>query len=339
VARDQARGAARDREQAIVMRAETRLEPTIDAFLSHLAVERGLSPATVEAYAHDLRGLADTAAGRAPGEIDAALLRAHLDALAARGCGPRSRSRALSAIGQWLAYLRREGVVAHDPLREIARPRTPRRTPAVLSIEEVEAVLAAPDDTPLGIRDRAMLETLYAAGLRVSELCGLLCARLNLASRTCLVEGKGRRERLAPLGEPCVAALRRYLRDARPRFMRGQLSDYVFVGRSGGPLTRQAVWYRVQHYVRLAGVTRHVSPHGLRHAFATHLLEGGADLRAVQEMLGHADIVTTEIYTHVSRERLRDWVERAHPHGGGPDRGRAAGGGSRARASHARERR
>jgi integrase/recombinase XerD len=191
----------------------------------------------------------------------------------------------------------------------------------VLSGAEVEALLAAPHDSPLGLRDRAMLETLYAAGLRVSELTGLSLAQLDLGSRACLVEGKGRRQRLALLGEPCAAALRRYLEEVRPRWSRREgrgASDAVFLSPRGHGLSRQAVWYRVRHHARLAGVRTPLSPHGLRHSFATHLLEGGADLRSVQEMLGHADIATTEIYTHVSRKRLREVVERAHPRGGAP---------------------
>jgi integrase/recombinase XerD len=245
-------------------------------------------------------------------------VQAHLEHLRARGCAPPTRARALSALAQFFAFLRSERLLAHDPLEGVARPRRPRPTPGVLSGAEVEALLAAPDDSPLGVRDRAMLETLYAAGLRVSELTALSLARLDLSARACLVEGKGRRERLALLGEPCAAALRRYLEEVRPRWSRGSTSDAVFLSPRGRALSRQAVWYRVRHYARLAGVRTPLSPHGLRHSFATHLLEGGADLRSVQEMLGHADIATTEIYTHVSRKRLRDVVERAHPRGRTP---------------------
>jgi integrase/recombinase XerD len=172
----------------------------------------------------------------------------------------------------------------------------------------------APDDSLLGIRDRAMLEVLYAAGLRVSELVGLERSDLYLESRTCTVQGKGRRERVALLGEPAVAWLVRYLEEVRPRWAKA--SDRVFLSQRGAGLSRQAVWYRIRHYARKVQIHQKITPHVLRHSFATHLLEGGADLRAVQEMLGHADIGTTEIYTHVSRKRLHEVVERRHPRGG-----------------------
>ena len=179
-------------------------------------------------------------------------------------------------------------------------------------------LIEAPDESPLGIRDRAILEILYAAGLRVSELTALRLSDLQLESRACRVQGKGRRERLALLGEPAVHWLSRYLEEVRPRWQRGSGDEHVFISRRGTKLTRQSVWYRVRHYGRRAGVVQELTPHVLRHSFATHLLEGGADLRAIQEMLGHADIGTTEIYTHVSRKRLHDLVESRHPRGGPP---------------------
>jgi integrase/recombinase XerD len=297
------------------------LETALDAFLQHLAVERGLAGSTVEAYGRDLGDFVRQNLDRAPSALDAAAVQAHLERLRARGCAPPTRARALSALAQFFAFLRAERLLERDPLDGVARPRRARPTPGVLSGAEIEALLAAPDESPLGVRDRAMLETLYAAGLRVSELTSLSLGRLDLAHRACLVEGKGRRERLALLGEPCAAALRRYLEEVRPLWSRrsgAAASDAVFLSPRGRPLTRQAVWYRVRHHARLAGVRTALSPHGLRHSFATHLLEGGADLRSVQEMLGHADIATTEIYTHVSRQRLREVVERAHPRGRPP---------------------
>lgn len=293
-----------------------KLDVAIDALLTHLAVERGLSPATVEAYGRDLARLAETVGDVPVDRIDTASLRRHLRALEARGCAASTRSRALSAISRLFTYLRSEGRLEADPLANLSRPKRARRVPKVLSLEEVTALVEAPDDTPLGLRDRAMLEVLYAAGLRVSELTSLRLADLRLEGRCCVVQGKGRRERLALLGEPAVAHLTRYLNDVRPRWVRGAGPEEVFVSRRGTSLTRQAVWYRIRGYGRALGIVHKLSPHVLRHSFATHLLEGGADLRAVQEMLGHADIGTTEIYTHVSRARLRELVERRHPRGG-----------------------
>ena len=294
------------------------LEPPIEAFLTFLAVERGLAASTVEAYARDLAGLVETAGPAGPGDLDAELVRRHLERMQARGCAAPTRTRALSAIAQLARWLRAQGLLAGDPLESIVRPRERRRVPHVLAHAEVEALLEAPDTaTELGVRDRAILETLYAAGLRVSELVDLRLAGLQLDQHACRVDGKGRRQRLAPLGEPAVAWLQRWLGEVRPRWTAHGESDAVFVSRRGGGVTRQAIWYRIRHHARQAGIRQRITPHGLRHSFATHLLEGNADLRVLQEMLGHADIGTTEIYTHVSRERLREVVERAHPRGAG----------------------
>lgn len=292
------------------------LDRAIDAFLAHLAVERGLAQGTVEAYGRDLAELSCTAPGAAVAALDRELLRRHLDRLEKRRLSAGSRARALSAIAQLLSFLRAEGQLEHDPLAEVERPRRGRRVPRVLSVSEVERLIQAPDEGPLGIRDRAILETLYAAGLRISELVGLRLADLRLESRVCSVFGKGRRERLAPLGEPAVAWLERYLAEVRPVFARDRSVNEIFLSRRGAPITRQAVWYRLRAHARCAGIESRITPHVLRHSFATHLLEGGADLRMVQELLGHADIGTTEIYTHVSRERLHQVVERGHPRGG-----------------------
>ena len=293
-----------------------RLDAAIDAFLAHLAVERGLSPATVEAYGRDLASFADSVGGGVIESVSASSLRGHLDALEARGCAASTRSRALSAISGLFAYLRSEGRLDTDPLGDVSRPKRARRVPKVLSLAEVTALVEVPDESSLGIRDRAILEVLYAAGLRVSELTSLRLADLHLDSHCCTVQGKGRRERLALLGEPAVRWLSRYLEEVRPRWVRGTGPPEVFVSRRRAALTRQAVWYRIRHYGQLLGIAHKLTPHVLRHSFATHLLEGGADLRSVQEMLGHADIGTTEIYTHVSRARLRELVERRHPRGG-----------------------
>ncbi|HKC50891.1 MAG TPA: tyrosine recombinase [Myxococcota bacterium] len=291
------------------------LGPAIDAFLAHLAVERGLSPATVEAYGRDLAGLAERLGEVEVAGIDAPALRAHVDALERRGLSAATRSRALSAIARLLAWLRAEGQLATDPLADLARPKRGRKVPKVLSAEEARALVHAPDESDIGTRDRALLEVLYAAGLRVSELTTLRLADLRLESRSCTVQGKGRRERQALLGEPAVGALERYLAEVRPRWVRAGDVPEVFVSARGRRLTRQAVWYRIRAYGRALGIAHKLTPHVLRHSFATHLLEGGADLRIVQEMLGHADIGTTEIYTHVSRSRLHELVNRRHPRG------------------------
>jgi integrase/recombinase XerD len=292
-----------------------RIDAAIEAFRVHLAVERGLSPATIEAYGRDLAAFAETVAGCALEQVDAAAVRRHLLRLEGRGQAARTRARALSALSRLFAWARAEGVSRADPLAEVARPRRSRRVPRVLSQADVTALLAAPDETPLGIRDRALLETLYAAGLRVSELAGVRLADLELDARVCRVTGKGRRQRLAPLGDVAVRSLERWLGEVRPLWVAGSGADHVFISPRGEGLTRQAIWYRVRHWGRVAGLAGPLTPHVLRHSFATHLLEGGADLRAVQEMLGHADIGTTEVYTHVSRERLAALVESRHPRG------------------------
>jgi integrase/recombinase XerD len=291
------------------------LDAAIESFLTHLAVERGLAPSTIEAYGRDLSSLAATTGEAEIAAVDAAAVRRHLDRLDRKGIGASTRARALSAIAGLLAFLRAEGLLASDPMADVERPRRGRRVPRVLSVEQVERLILAPDDSPLGIRDRAILEVLYAGGLRVSELCGLRLGDLELEARVCRVTGKGRRQRLAPLGDPAVVCLNRYLEEVRPRWLRDTATDAVFVSRRGSAVTRQAVWYRLRHHALAAGIERRITPHVLRHCFATHLLEGGADLRMVQEMLGHADIGTTEIYTHVSRERLHSVVERSHPRG------------------------
>jgi integrase/recombinase XerD len=295
-----------------------RLDGAIDGFLAHLAVERGLAPATVEAYGRDLARFAGELGDVEVAAIDAPALRAHVDALERRGLAGATRARALSALARLLAWLRAERALETDPLAELARPKRGRKVPKVLSGAEVTALVHAPDESAdVGLRDRALLELMYAAGLRVSELTSLRLADLRLASRSCTVQGKGRRERLALFGEPAARALERYLAEVRPRWVRRGDVPQVFTSARGRALTRQAVWYRIRFYGRALGIAHKLTPHVLRHSFATHLLEGGADLRIVQEMLGHADIGTTEIYTHVSRARLHDLVNRRHPRGDG----------------------
>jgi len=292
-----------------------RLDAAIDAFLAHLAVERGLSQATIEAYGRDLAALAATLGDVEVASIDPASLRTHIERLASRGLAGSTRARSLSAISRLLAWLRAERVLVHDPLADLERPKQSRKIPQVLSVDEVIALVRAPDESDVGLRDRAILELLYAAGLRVSEATTLRLSDLRLASRSLTVLGKGRRQRLALVGEPAVLALERYLAEVRPRWVRDADVAEVFVTARGAGMTRQAVWYRLRAYGLTVGIAHKLTPHVLRHSFATHLLEGGADLRIVQEMLGHADIGTTEIYTHVSQKRLHDLVNARHPRG------------------------
>lgn len=291
----------------------------LDRYLESLTVERGLSDRTVEAYGRDLGRLArDLAAqGETLAAADRVALSAHLRRLrhgveGRPGLAPRSMARALAALRGFYAHLAEVGERGDDPSVNLEPPRLWRSLPKVLTEREVEALLQAPDPTtPLGSRDRAMLELLYATGLRVSELVGLAVDQLRLDFGFVVAFGKGAKERLVPVGEEAEGRLRRYLATVRPQLVRGR-HDRVFVNFRGAPLTRQGCWKILKGYARGAGV-RNVSPHVLRHSFATHLLEHGADLRAVQEMLGHADISTTQIYTHIHRQRLRGVYDRFHP--------------------------
>ncbi|MFQ5696796.1 MAG: site-specific tyrosine recombinase XerD [Myxococcota bacterium] len=293
------------------------LDASIDDYVVHLSVERGLAASTVEAYARDLAAFASALDAREPATLRARDVRGHLERLERAGRGPATRARALSAISGWLRFLRVRGALAADPMAELERPKRGVRVPRVLSHRDVERLLSAPDAAPIGIRDRAILEVLYAAGLRVSELVGLSLGEVDAEARVCRVLGKGNKQRLAPLGDLALEWLDRYVREVRPRWARDGRVQQVFLSRRGQGMTRQAVWYRVRFWAQRAGIDRVLTPHVLRHSFATHLLEGGADLRVLQEMLGHADIGTTEIYTHVSREQLRDLVDAAHPRGRG----------------------
>jgi integrase/recombinase XerD len=292
-------------------------DAALELFLAHLRVEKGLARNSVEAYARDLgRYLEDLAAQGIgdPGAAARAHLRAHLARLVARGLSPRSQARALSAIRAFHRHLVAERRAASDPTEEIAAPRPGRRLPHLLSQPEVERLVAAPDPrTPAGRRDRAMLELLYAAGLRVSELVSLSVNDVHPETRMVLAHGKGAKERIVPLGAPAAAALKLYLASARQALLRGRRSRDLFVTRRGRRMTRQGFWKLLARHARAAGLARRVSPHQLRHSFATHLLAGGADLRVVQALLGHADVTTTQTYTHVEREQARRLYQRTHP--------------------------
>ncbi|HET8542507.1 MAG TPA: site-specific tyrosine recombinase XerD [Anaeromyxobacter sp.] len=293
------------------------LEPALDVFLSHARIEKGLSPNSVDAYGRDLRryvahleklGVAGWDA------VSRAEVQAHLAELVRLGLSPRSQARALSAIRSLHALLAAERLSAVNPTDEIDAPRPGRRLPELLSRGEIEALLAAPDPRrAAGRRDRAMLELLYATGLRVSELVSLELNDVDLQTRVLVARGKGRKERVVPVGAPAAEALRAYLFGAREVLLRGRRSKDLFVSPRGGRMTRQGFAKLLARHARAAGIRRRVSPHKLRHSFATHLLEGGADLRAVQAMLGHADVSTTQIYTHVDGTHAKRLYDRFHP--------------------------
>jgi len=289
----------------------------LDAFRDHLGFERGLSPRTLDAYRRDLDALVGFLATRGierPGDVRTDDLRAFIYHLKDRGLAASSIRRTLSAVRTYFAFLLAEGVVLGDPTERVEMPRAWRRLPDVLSRSDVERLLDAPDPADrLFWRDKSLLEFAYAAGVRVSELTGLKPRDLDLDEGFAVVLGKGGKERVVPVGQAAVRALRIYLRDVRPPLAGGRAVSAVFLNARGGALSRMGVWKILQRHVRRAGIRKRVTPHTLRHSFATHLLEGGADLVAVQEMLGHADIATTQIYTHVDREYLRDVHRRYHP--------------------------
>ncbi len=291
----------------------------LERFLDALWMERGLSAHTLAAYRADLQGLARWLAGEGrPGLAEARRtdLLAYLARRVAGGASPRSSARLVSSLRRFYQYLVREGLREEDPSARIEAPRLGRPLPHSLTEAEVEALLDAPDvASTLGLRDRAMLELLYATGLRVSELVALPLTRLNLRQGVVQVSGKGGKERIVPLGEEAAHWLQRYLDEARPALLRGRSSEVLFVTARGGGMTRQGFWHLIKGHARRAGITRPLSPHTLRHAFATHLLNHGADLRVLQLLLGHSDLSTTQIYTHVARERLKALHAAHHPRG------------------------
>jgi integrase/recombinase XerD len=297
------------------MQGEGALPSGIRAFLSYCRIEKGLADRSIESYSLDLKDLATFAREHnVTGYPDTGQLARYLDGLYARGLAGRSIARKQTTLRSLFRFLVREGKVAEDPLATMRPPRTWQTLPKYLNPREVEALLATPDDTrPIGCRDRAMLELLYASGLRVSELCGVKTSELNLELGVLRVNGKGGKQRLVPVGGKARAAIEQYLRSARSALLKGRTSPCLFVTARGGALTRQAFWKLIVKYGKQAGIYRGLTPHVLRHSFATHLLEGGADLRSVQSMLGHADIATTQVYTHVVRSRLRSIVDEHHP--------------------------
>lgn len=295
----------------------------LPAYLDHLAVERGLARASVEAYRRDVSAFGEWLEKQGGGRPDRETLRRYLRASRERGLSSRSAARALSALRGFFAFACAHLGWRDDPTADLVNPRAGLSLPKALSEKDVEALLATPDSTtPLGLRDRAMLELLYASGLRVSEIVGLPRDRMDLDAGILRVTGKGGRERLVPFGASAARWLRRYLADARPGLDKRR-SAALFLSARGGPMTRQRFWQLIEKYGRAAGLRRRLTPHALRHSFATHLLEHGADLRALQMMLGHADISTTQIYTQVSRSRLRGVYDRFHPRASRHGRGKS----------------
>lgn len=290
----------------------------IEKFLEAMWFEKGLAEHTRAAYRSDLehfngwlseRGVLLEQVGR----------EAILDHLAWRlnqGYKARSTARLLSGLRGFYRFLLREQLISRDPTLQVEMPQLGRPLPKSLSEADVEALLAAPElDDPIGLRDRAMLEVLYACGLRVSELIGLTLEQVNLRQGVLRVFGKGSKERLVPLGEEAISWIERYSREARPFLLDGKPSDVLFPSLRGEQMTRQTFWYRIKHQAKVAGIAKSLSPHTLRHAFATHLLNHGADLRVVQMLLGHSDLSTTQIYTHVARARLQELHAQHHPRG------------------------
>jgi integrase/recombinase XerD len=294
--------------------------PALASWLDHLRVERGLAENTLLAYERDLRALAAhaEAQGRSLVDLGQADLAEFIGSLRERGLGPRSQARHLFAARGFYRFAVREGLAAHDPTENLRPPRAFRGLPRYLTPAQVDALLAAPDvATRVGLRDRAVLEVMYATGLRASELTGLLTTGVDLELGVVRVLGKGRKERLVPLGRPARRWVKRYLAEVREDLARarvqGRPSPVLFLSRRGGRLSAAGLWGLVRRHAVAAGIQRVLTPHVLRHSFASHLLERGADLRALQAMLGHADISTTQIYTHVTRERLRQLYDKFHP--------------------------
>lgn len=298
------------------------MENQFQLYLQYLQVEKGLAAHSIESYKRDIRRFINYLYAQEVADLDKVVASTVLDYLmhlTEEGLGARSQARALVSIRGLFKFLVAEDMVMRNPCATIEMPRQGRKLPDYLTLEEVESILAQPlansgdSPRPNKVRDAAMLETLYATGVRVSELCNLRMSDLNLDVGYVVVFGKGSKERVVPLGHMAVERIRTYLRDARDEILKGAHSDVIFVTNRGGPLTRQAFWKNIRNYARACGIKRPISPHKIRHSFATHLLERGADLRAVQSLLGHADISTTQIYTHINRSRLKEVYDRCHP--------------------------
>jgi len=302
-------------------RRASAIEPLMRDFLAYLELERGLSRNTLKAYRSDLLQFGEFVDRRGLTVLECSHpdLAAFLSELAA-GSGQRAPvaastlARKVACLRSFYRHLRREGMLEHDPTSELRGPGKPQQLPRVLSREEVTELLRQPQGSaPLAVRDRAMLELMYACGLRASEAVGLELADVDLEEGLLCARGKGSKERLVPIGRQALAAVRGYCRSARPQLLGNRAQQHLFLNRRGGSLTRQGLYKIVQGHARRAGLSQKMSPHTLRHTFATHLLAGGCDLRSLQEMLGHADLATTQVYTHLSAERLKDVYFGAHP--------------------------
>jgi integrase/recombinase XerD len=293
------------------------LDILVDQYLNYLLVEKGLSKNTLESYSSDLTrylNFLKTKRIKTISDVDTPAILKHLISLRNAGLGSRSRARHLVTIRGFYRFLVEEKVIKNDPTRVIDLPKSGLRLPDVLSFKEVERVLNTPDlNKPTGARDAAMIEILYAAGLRVSELVNLKVQDVNLEACFVRVFGKGSKERVVPIGLYAKEKIDSYIKTFRPKLLKNVASPYVFVARAGKPMTRQGFWKLLRKYGQQAGIIRKIKPHSLRHSFASHLLEAGADLRSVQIMLGHVDISTTQIYTHVAREHLKKIHEKFHP--------------------------
>jgi integrase/recombinase XerD len=295
------------------------LDQLADQYTNHLIVEKGLAAKTIEAYASDLGSFLDFLKNHDIATIaqtDTATILKYIIDMRKSGRSARTRARHLVTLRGFYQYLHRTGIIRANPAKMIDLPKSGLMLPDVLNVDQVAQLLATPDPgSPVGMRDAAMLELIYAAGLRVSELIQLKIAAVNLEAGFVRVLGKGNKERIVPIGRKAIDAIRTYLARGRPSQLKNASSHHLFVGRAGRPITRQGFWKLLRAYALKAGIQQRVTPHSLRHSFASHLLEGGADLRAVQIMLGHVDIATTQIYTHVARKRLIELHRKFHPRG------------------------
>jgi integrase/recombinase XerD len=305
--------------------AKASLNPSIDSFLSMVLVEKGLAKNTVEAYSRDLAGFVDFLEGRQISawlDVNSSQIRSYFASLRRKGLASRSVARHAVTLRRLFLFLESDGLVEENPMPKLLLAAAPRKLPQTLSGDDIRKLLGQPDPAkPLGARDQAMLELLYATGLRVTELVQLQIQRVNFQGDYLTVRGKGSKMRAVPFGRWAREKLSRYMSQIRPRLLKGKASSFVFTNRSGNPLSRQGFWKLIRRYALSAGIDKRVTPHTLRHSFATHLLEGGADLRSVQSMLGHADISTTQIYTHVDGARLKAVHRQFHPRERGGTRG------------------
>jgi integrase/recombinase XerD len=301
-----------------VMTASPEDRQMLEQYLDAIWMEKGLSENSLASYRRDLETFAGWLAptGKTLLKVDRMALLGYLAQRHQQGWSSRSSARFLSCMRGFYRYQIRSGRLTESPMAAIDNPKLPRALPKSLTEADVESLLAAPVlDDPIGLRDRTMLEVLYACGLRVSELTGLSMAQVNLRQGVVRVMGKGSKERLVPLGDEAAAWLARYLREARPQLLHNCPAEILFPSSRGQPMTRQTFWHRIKHWARVAGIEKPLSPHTLRHAFATHLLNHGADLRVVQLLLGHSDLSTTQIYTHIARSRMKSEHARHHPRG------------------------